>query len=376
MNKIVLIISISVLCTVLSATSQADTLIVEKPQAMLGLSLHSGSIYVHSENVENTRFSRPIGIDFAFSKIRNDSVLYSICNCILNKGYGINYFNYDNKILGHGLTPFYFLEPNFRINNSILWNIKGTLGVSVLSNPFHSARNPNNMSYSLPVGVYLGISSGFNVKFSSKFMLSTNLNYLHISNGGIKDPNMGINWITGSIGMNYGLNNNFDFRKKRIQNKLHYNKYSRIDISGFYSTKIVEKGDKDLYSILGVSALYSHQIKQLHAFTASVEWHLDYSLAERQRRDNKNRDMFFWGAALGHEYLLGRFIFSQQLGYYIEKPDDYFGNFYHRWGLNYKLKNSIQIGVNLKAHRQVAQFADVRVVYSFVRSRLKSLHKY
>jgi hypothetical protein len=367
MNKIIFIIFISLIGTGLSANSQADTLIAVKPQAILSLSAHYGTIFVHSKNVENTRFSRPVGIDFTFSKIKNDSVSYSICNCILHTGYGLNYFSYDNNILGHGLTSFYFLEPNFRVSNSILWNIKGIFGISVLSNPYHSSRNPNNMSYSLPVGAYLSMSSGFNVKFLPNFMLSTNLNYLHISNGGIQDPNMGINWITGSIGINYGLDKNFDFRKKRIYSKLPFSKYKRIDVSGFYSSKIVKRGDKDRYSVLGVSALYAYQLKQLHSLTASVEWHLDYSLAEKQRRENKSRDMFFWGTALGHEFLLSRFIFSQQLGYYIQRPVGYYGNFYHRWGLNYKLRNNMQIGVNLKAHRHVAHFADVRIVYSLVR---------
>lgn len=345
----------------------ADSTKNRQPQRTLGLNFHYGSIFAHSKDVENTRYSRPAGIDLVYSKLKNDSVVSAICNCIPHTGFGVNYFNYDNAVLGHGFSAFYFLEPNFRINNALLWNIKGIVGFAAMTNPYDPQTNPTNMSYSLPFGAYIGVATGFNVRLSPALMGSVGGNYLHISNGGIKDPNLGINWITGNVALHYNLNNRFDFRKMRAGNGAHYSKFNRFDLGGFYSSKIVYIGDKKRYNVFGLSGVYSRQFRRLHAVTAGADWHIDYSLAEKQRRENAARDVHFFGTAIGHEFLLGKFIFSQQLGYYVKHPQPYYDRIYHRWGLNYRVKPDLHIGFSLKAHRHVAHFADIRLVYAINR---------
>jgi hypothetical protein len=68
---------------------------------------------------------------------------------------------------------------------------------------------------------------------------------------------------------------------------------------------------------------------------------------------------------LGHDFLLGNYVFSQQLGYYLFNETNYFNSVYHRWGLLYKTKSNLNFGINLLAHAQVANFIDLRLVYSF-----------
>lgn len=334
-----------------------------------GLNLHYGSIFAHSQDVENTRHSRPFGLDLVYSRLRNDSAVAALCGCQPHSGFILNYFNYDNRVLEQSFSALYFLEPNFRISNRLLWHIRGTVGVAYLTHPYHPQHNPGNMSYSLPFGAYLGVATGFNLKVSPQLMLAAGGNYLHISNGGIKDPNLGINWITGNLGLFYSVKGPYDFSKKKQAANAHYRKYRRLDLAGSYSSKIVYIGDKMRYPVFGLSALHAWQLSRLHTVTASAEWHIDYSLAEKQRRENAARDVHFWGAALGHEFLLGRFIFSQQLGCYLKYPAPYYDRIYHRWGLDFILRPNLHIGFNLKAHRHVAHFADIRLVYSLGRER-------
>ena len=68
------------------------------------------------------------------------------------------------------------------------------------------------------------------------------------------------------------------------------------------------------------------------------------------------------GALLaGHEWQLGRLRFSQQLGFYVYAPYPARDDVYQRYGLAYHPKGKLFLGVNLKAHRQVADFLDARV---------------
>jgi hypothetical protein len=64
-------------------------------------------------------------------------------------------------------------------------------------------------------------------------------------------------------------------------------------------------------------------------------------------------------------FLLGKFNFSQRIGVYVFKQADYFDAIYHRWGIQYSINPHWGVGVNLQAHRQVADFIDLRVIYSW-----------
>jgi hypothetical protein len=69
----------------------------------------------------------------------------------------------------------------------------------------------------------------------------------------------------------------------------------------------------------------------------------------------------------GHEFIWGKFIFSQQLGFYIYEKTPYYNAWFHRWGLYRKISKNFMAGVNLKAHLNVANFFDVRFIYTLVR---------
>ena len=67
------------------------------------------------------------------------------------------------------------------------------------------------------------------------------------------------------------------------------------------------------------------------------------------------------GIALGHEFLLGKFLFSQQFGVYLNNPNPRHSDFYQRYGLVYRINKFFNAGINLKAHGHVANFLDFRL---------------
>ena len=69
--------------------------------------------------------------------------------------------------------------------------------------------------------------------------------------------------------------------------------------------------------------------------------------------------------ALGHEFLLGRFLFSQQFGIYLYKPYRVGDDVYQRYGLVYRATDRFQVGINLKAHKHVADFLDIMLGMNF-----------
>lgn len=334
-----------------------------KPIPAITLGLHYGFIFAHSEEVQNTAGANPFGIDLIYSKQLVSENAWQQCNCYLNSGFGANYFNYDNSILGHSGTIYYLFEPQFKITNKSKFIIDAIGGLSYLSNPFHPQNNPNNRSYSLPISIYVGLGVGLQYAVSNKFQLALTGNYLHISNGGIKDPNKGINWPTANLKFVYNTqpNNLPKFTKKAI----HFKMKNRLDLTTFVSSKTVAIGEKERFFVYGANLNFSRQISSLNALVVGNELIIDNSLKEKLLRDSLNKSNIRYGLTFGHEFLLGNFIFSQQLGYYLFNDTKYFNSIYHRWGLTYQFKNNIGLGVNLLAHAQVANFIDFRMVYSF-----------
>lgn len=70
------------------------------------------------------------------------------------------------------------------------------------------------------------------------------------------------------------------------------------------------------------------------------------------------------GLAIGHEFLLGKFLFSQQFGVYLSNPNPLHDDVYQRYGLVYRINKSLSAGINLKAHGHVANFLDFRLGFS------------
>ena len=138
---------------------------------------------------------------------------------------------------------------------------------------------------------------------------------------------------------------------------------SRFDITTFSAFKQLEY--KRYFPIPGIELKVSRQVSRINALTVGLEWL--YDNAVRYYLDQSGEDISCQKAsvAIGNEFLLGRFLFSQQIGVYFFRPYKKGDDIYQRYGLVFRVTEWLSLGINLKAHRHVADFIDFRVGYSF-----------
>ena len=98
--------------------------------------------------------------------------------------------------------------------------------------------------------------------------------------------------------------------------------------------------------------------------TLGTEIYHDEELRLKLKRDSLDASALKAGILVGHEFLLGKFLFNQRLGYSVLDQTPYYDKLYHRWGLQYRINQNLGIGFNLQAHRQVADYVDLRITYS------------
>ena len=102
----------------------------------------------------------------------------------------------------------------------------------------------------------------------------------------------------------------------------------------------------------------------LNALNFGAEIFTDPGHAKEFKKDSVSVSPIRAGMLFGHEFLLGKFTFSQRLGLYFINQMPY-NRLYQRWGLNYQINNHWSIGTSLLSHRQVANFFDIRASYSW-----------
>lgn len=345
-------------------------------QVVFGARYHSGFIYAHNIYVQNTKGTHPNGFELEYSHFRADSAIVTKFKCYPRTGFSFTYVDFNRDFLGRSYSFAYFLEPNYRLGNKVKMNLRASAGLSYLTNPYDPEKNPANQSYSANINFFLQLGLGVSYPIGNHFAVYAMGNFFHNSNGGFKEPNSGVNYVNASIGLQYYAHSTRlpVYKKQKDTSWKHQGVH--FDVSLFYSPKSGYNADStsDRKFVLGTSFQAVKRVSNLDAITAAAEIYYDDAM-----RSIKHIYLFdsssniFAGLLIGHQFLLNRFTFTQEFGFYVFKKTDKYDDVYRdkpvyhttyqRWGLYYNVKKRWSVGINLLAHYQVADFIDGRVIY-------------
>ncbi len=334
----------------------------------IGLRLHRGYIIPHSDSIASISYSNPYQIELDASLHLTNQRAYQSCNCFPRVGMSLFYTNFDNRaILGNAYSLLSYIEPYFRAGKKLNFSFRFGIGLSYLNNVYDPEKNPLNLFYSSPISFLLMANLSANYKITPKVGLRLAGNYNHISNGGLQNPNKGINYPTLSLGMDYTFQTpHFQQYNSVNWRELHQKKLT-WDFAVFGMAKKAFRNETNRYAVIGISTQLSRVVGRLNALTAGVEYVADFSHKESGLRQGKNIDFQSVGILLGHNFLLGKFSFSQAMGIYLLSYQPDLDAVYQRYGINYQLSGKIGVGFNMKVHRNVADFLDFRLIYTLVK---------
>lgn len=364
---ILIILALHVLPGVsVSAQDVRDSIPVER-YSYFGTRIHYGSVIIHSRAIKDIGNAYPLGLEFTAGLHSATQRSWDACNCYPKSGVIIGLWNFDKpEILGWGISTLAFIEPVFGARNRISFSIRAGTGFSYLSKPYHPDSNPYNFSYSTHISFPLILGVAGNIRISPHLNLNLNLVYNHISNGGLREPNKGINWPSMALGLDYHPDSYLLPARKITDWRVGAGNRFHTILFVFATAKQLNHNELKKYPIAGMEVLQRYRISRLSLLSLGAEIIFDGSDREEILR-NPLPDVDYKKAGLmaGHGFLLGRFVFSQAFGVYLYDPYKASDPVYQRYGLIYKSGKHFQIGVNLKAHRQVADFLDVRVGFVF-----------
>nr|MBI1229702.1 acyloxyacyl hydrolase [Cytophagales bacterium] len=318
-----------------------------------------GFIIPHAADLVEISQSNPVGISLGFDKISFVEKNWKNCHCFYYLGVNLSHFSYNNpEVLGSATALSGTFEPILWKFNKIQLNLRSSFGVAYLSRVYDTETNPSNTFFSSPISFLLAVSPTLQWHLRDDLALNLSFNYNHISNGGQKQPNRGMNFPMLGVGMSY------------LPKPISLPKYAREKPNGqrflyleAYGTLRGESTGDNRQPLLGVTFGGVQRIGSFQGLGAGFESQWDNSLLVGANQRNR----LIHAPFLSHHFLFGRVDFGQRFGVYVQKPDIYEPDklFYQRYTLSYLLKNAVRIGVALKAHGHVAENIEVRLGYQF-----------
>jgi len=335
---------------------------------IIGARTHYGFIIPHSRQIREISYSKPWGFELDLNWHLKKKEVWDYCYCYPRTGISAYYINWDNpEILGSSIAVYPFIEPFIHAQKKLSYSVRFGIGPAYNTTIYDKKTNPENFFFGSHISFIALLNFGVNYRPTSHLNTRLALNYNHISNGGLKEPNIGINFPTVNLGMDYSFAPAFfEDREKDTTVRLNLDK-NRFDLIFLSTAKNVEKGEDHLYGVYGIALNYSHVTGRIFALSGGAEWISDLSVKEKIRRLNKRdeRGEYFdhnrVAGLAGVEWLFGRFIFSQHLGIYFYEPYKARNRVYQRYGLVFKINRHIYVGTNIKAHGHVADLLDARV---------------
>ncbi|MEM9829817.1 MAG: acyloxyacyl hydrolase [Bacteroidota bacterium] len=358
--KALTVLSIIILIITLSTSSGW----AQKNTSFLGFKSHIGFIIPHSARLRNVSDRYLGGIGLEGGRVLKTKRAWANCNCFSRVGIGASYFNYRNpRELGESYNLTIFGEPYLSLRRNWFLTLRGEAGVSYLTRVFDEATNPRNTFFSSPLSFLLSTSLTLNYRLTDNYVFRLSANYNHISNGGMRHPNKGMNFPTLSLGFEKHLGES-EFPHYAKQLGLRKRNWYRYLFLGL-SRRTLESNPlhrQTTHLNAGIETGFMRSITNISALSGGIELYYNGVQAEHARRYNEETIPLRWSFMLGHALVFGKFSFTQQVGYHLYQPFALIDkSFFQRYALYYQLGDRLHVGTSLKAYGHVADFMDVRI---------------
>ncbi|MFO7791067.1 MAG: acyloxyacyl hydrolase [Bacteroidales bacterium] len=330
-----------------------------------GIKYYNGAVFAHTDAVQNTAGSRPWAIELEYSKRHTSSKAWNTCRGYPSTGVLLAYKNYDYDVLGHGVHLAYYVQYHALSDTRISPIIRGTAGLEYDTNPYHEIHNPENRSYSMHLNSSLQVALGAYIKINRNIFADMVFAFNHISNGGASAPNKGINWPSAGLGIYYSPDyGNLKNRTDSIPVPRYSAKWlGRVNT--YLTAKSKTFDEKEIHMIGGAELLGGRRITNLNNLLGGFEWNLNGLHTRSIEYYNLSGNPNILSIFAGHEFVMGKFRFSQKLGVYVFNQMDNDNSWYHKWGLQYKHNTNILVGIEVKAHKHVADYTSFTLGYAF-----------
>ena len=309
------------------------------------------------------------GVDVRFGWRSTNNTYYNYINRFPSYGVGftsaVNYYSEIGRPMGvYAFGEFPFGKPY--IERKLNFSYFAQVGLGFNMNPYNAETNPTNgfVGSAVNIHVHFGLKASY--QLTKSIDAFTSIGTKHYSNGSIKKPNSGINFIPIALGIRLNLNQEEFFPvEKPVFPPLE--KRGFWNISAYTGIKSYEIGEK-AYFRGGVGVNYLWEISYKYRGGIGIDWF--YGAGAKARYPGENitfSDVNSFAIVGSWEWNLTEKLYMPiAFGVYLSKADlnQETAGFYERIGVRYRVKENLFAGVQIKAHRAKADFFEFTLGYT------------
>ncbi|WP_192349561.1 acyloxyacyl hydrolase [Algoriphagus sp. Y33] len=299
----------------------------------------------------------------------SNATYYNYINRYPSYGLGVTSSVGYNPEIGRPMGVYGFGEFPFGKNNiyrKLNFGYFAQIGLGFNMNPFDTDTNPLNgfVGTALNVHVHFGLKA--NYELSKSFGIFASVGTKHYSNGSIKKPNAGINFVPIAI----GLRMNIDQEKFNPGASPVFPPLEKVgvwNIAAYTGLKSYEI-DEPAYFRGGLGVNYLWEISYKYRGGIGIDWFYGAGARDRYPGESINfSDVNSFAVVGSWEWKLTENLYMPiAIGVYLSKAhyNQETTGFYERIGVRYRMNNNVFAGVQIKAHKAKADFFEFTVGYT------------
>ena len=330
--------------------------------------ISKGFILVHRVGIGHLVKGYPTTYELNVSKPTLGNKLWQIENNKPDLGLTLQCMDFANpKQLGYALTlapyveiPLNKKEKNSRLIMRVCW------GATYITKRFDIHQNHKNIAIGSHVNSFVQFRWFWHLKLSERLRFEPGLSFTHASNGKARNPNLGLNVVSLSAGINYRIVSSTKKTVDQVDSggrALSKNELVLGTAIGFNERSISTPGLKSyLFNLC-----YNRNVRNTHKFGLGIDLYYDqnYLLDYKDKlgQEPQGADALRLGGKVTYAYNVGRVSLPVELGYYIFQRVNPDAIIYSRLGVRYYSASGLMFSFGLRTHFAVAYTFEYGIGY-------------
>ncbi|MFN5417257.1 MAG: acyloxyacyl hydrolase [Flavobacteriia bacterium] len=303
---------------------------------------------------------------------------------LLKKTYGTSYwqrkYNYpqfgfslfastlgNKTILGDEFALYPFVQFSSHPTHKFHIENKIGLGLGFATKRFDLEENYQNIAVGSIVNVHFNYRLGFAYDFNATTSLRAGLNFHHYSNANMKEPNLGINMVSASLGLTKAISPQKTRLTPEIPSFEKGNEFLFIQSFGGKHTRALQS---DVYFTSSFAFEFNRKLNHIFHFGAGLDVFYDSSTKiEMSVKDSSNytkKDDFRTGIHIAQEFVYNKCSFIIQEGIYLGLMDKVSHSFmYNKIIFRYKWNKHFITQAAVKSHLHILDYPEIGFSYYF-----------
>jgi len=342
-----------------AATAQTDS---SKVSYDVSVNYFYSSIWTGRTSLQPFRQNHPQVVQLDFGILKNSKRSWNYCNCYSRNGVSISYVDFGNPSqLGTAFTISAFAEPILFSTHRFAFSLRGSAGFTFLNKVYDSVSNRDNIFVSAKLSYLLAVGLNASYQLSQNFKLRATAQLNHISNGGRRDPNEGMNFPGIGVGLSY------QFKPQKLERRTiekFEGKSWNLMMHSFGAQRTAQANlnwPEEVRWVSGVNVGLIRRVSRINGLGGGAEIYYDGINSVFQQQSGRRIQTTVAGVSVQHYLFFGKLLFGQQFAWYITPNTGYRQNIYQRYFLEYEVFKNWYAGVSLKAHADHSDYMAISI---------------